>query len=100
MNRKLHPSHLEAIAEGRRMPTFSEVRAIAAELLALRPELEVLTDTIETLSLELELARDTAEGYRRREETLRRLLSPETWRALEELIRSPRIPERVESGEA
>ena len=100
VSRALHPSRLEDIAEGRRMPTFSEVRAIAGELMARRSELEELTEAMETLSLDLELARDTAEGYRRREEVWRRLLSPETWRALEDLVRSPLPAGRVDSGEA
>lgn len=100
MSRGIDPSRLEAIAEGKRMPTFSEVRSMADELMALRADLELLTDTLEVLSLDLELARDAADGYREREEVWRRVLAPETWRAMEELVRLPQPGERVESGEA
>jgi len=97
---KLSFECVESIADGRRLPTFREVRALAQELLEQRDARELLSSALDVVETDRMQTRETNDHLRGRERVWRDYLSSETWHMLELLATGRRTQEHVEAGEA
>jgi len=100
VSKKLTFTCVEAIADGRRLPTFHEVQALAGELLELRDIRTLLRSALHRTQSDLAVLRADSQTLRVRERVWRSYLEPETWTMLDQLARVNTAVEPVEAGEA
>lgn len=100
MSDKLSFICVDAIANGHRLPTFQEVRALAQELLEQRHNSAVLAKALHMAESDLVAQREASRALIGRERVWRSYLEPETWTMLDRLARTNNYAEHVDAGEA